>query len=54
MYPDVFLKFADFRKTYGDVAALPTPAYYYGLQQTRRRSTSSWKPARPSSSASST
>jgi len=32
MYPDVFLKFADFRKTYGDVAALPTPAYYYGLQ----------------------
>ena len=32
MYPDVFLKFADFRKTYGDVAALPTPAYYYGLR----------------------
>ncbi|MBB5032728.1 pyruvate carboxylase [Prosthecobacter vanneervenii] len=32
MYPDVFLKFADFRKTYGDVSALPTPAYYYGLQ----------------------
>ena len=32
MYPDVFLKFAEFRKTYGDVAALPTPAYYYGLQ----------------------
>jgi len=32
MYPDVFLKFADFRKTYGDVAALPTPSYYYGLQ----------------------
>ena len=32
MYPDVFLKFADFRKTYGDVAALPTPAYYYGLK----------------------
>ena len=32
MYPDVFLKFADFRKTYGDVSALPTPAYYYGLR----------------------
>lgn len=32
MYPDVFLKFADFRKTYGDVSHLPTPAYYYGLQ----------------------
>jgi pyruvate carboxylase len=32
MYPDVFLKFADFRKAYGDVAALPTPAYYYGLR----------------------
>jgi pyruvate carboxylase len=32
MYPDVFLKFAEFRKTYGDVSALPTPAYYYGLQ----------------------
>ena len=24
MYPDVFLKFADFRKTYGDVLPLPT------------------------------
>ncbi len=33
MYPDVFMKFAEFRKTYGDVSALPTPAYYYGLQQ---------------------
>ena len=32
MYPDVFLKFADFRKSYGDAAALPTPAYYYGLR----------------------
>lgn len=32
MYPDVFLKFADFRKTYGDVSALPTPAYYYSLR----------------------
>jgi len=33
MYPDVFMKFAEFRKSYGDVAALPTAAYYYGLQQ---------------------
>ena len=32
MYPDVFLKFADFRKTYGDISALPTPAYYYGMR----------------------
>ena len=32
MYPDVFLKFADFRKSYGDVSVLPTPAYYYGLR----------------------
>ena len=31
MYPDVFLKFADFRQTYGDVSVLPTPAYYYGI-----------------------
>ncbi|MBL9114574.1 MAG: pyruvate carboxylase [Verrucomicrobiaceae bacterium] len=32
MYPDVFLKFAEFRKSYGDVSALPTSAYYYGLK----------------------
>ena len=32
MYPDVFLKFADFRKAHGDVSVLPTPAYYYGLR----------------------
>ena len=32
MYPDVFLKFAAFRKEYGDVSPLPTPAYYYGLR----------------------
>src|SRR5688500_11124373 len=32
MYPDVFLKFAEFRKAYGDVSVLPTPAYYYGLR----------------------
>jgi pyruvate carboxylase len=32
MYPDVFLKFADFRKAHGDVSVLPTSAYYYGLR----------------------
>ncbi len=32
MYPDVFLKFADFRKVNGDVSVLPTAAYYYGLR----------------------
>ncbi|MBP7951240.1 MAG: pyruvate carboxylase, partial [Verrucomicrobiales bacterium] len=31
MYPDVFLKFAEFRRIHGDVSVLPTPAYYYGL-----------------------
>ncbi len=33
MYPDVFLKFAEFRKHYGDVSVLPTPAYYYGMRE---------------------
>jgi pyruvate carboxylase len=32
MYPQVFLKFANFRRQYGDVSTLPTPAYFYGLQ----------------------
>jgi pyruvate carboxylase len=32
MYPDVFLKYAEFRKTFGDVSVLPTSAYYYGLK----------------------
>ncbi|MCB1241285.1 MAG: pyruvate carboxylase [Verrucomicrobiales bacterium] len=32
MYPDVFMKYADFRSTYGDVSVLPTPSYFYGLQ----------------------
>jgi pyruvate carboxylase len=32
MYPDVFLKFAVFRKEFGDVSPLPTSAYYYGLR----------------------
>jgi pyruvate carboxylase len=33
MYPDVFLKYAEFRRTYSNVAVLPTPAYFYGLHQ---------------------
>jgi len=33
MYPDVLLKFDAFRKAYSDVSVLPTPAYYYGLQE---------------------
>lgn len=32
MYPDVFLKYAEFRRQYSDVSVLPTPAYYYGMQ----------------------
>jgi pyruvate carboxylase len=33
MYPQVFLEFAQFRKTYSDVSVLPTTAYFYGLKQ---------------------
>jgi pyruvate carboxylase len=33
MYPDVFLKFAKARQSYGDVEVLPTPAFYYGMQR---------------------
>ncbi|GAB4168188.1 MAG: pyruvate carboxylase [Terrimicrobiaceae bacterium] len=32
MYPDVFAEFAKFRKEYGDVSVLPTPAFFYGLR----------------------
>jgi pyruvate carboxylase len=32
MYPDVFLKFANFRKEFGDISILPTSTYYYGLK----------------------
>jgi len=32
MYPDVFLKYAEFNRLYGDVSLLPTIAYYYGLR----------------------
>ncbi|MGH9678542.1 MAG: biotin/lipoyl-containing protein, partial [Candidatus Acidiferrales bacterium] len=33
MYPDVFLKFARARSTYGDLEILPTPQFFYGLEQ---------------------
>jgi len=33
MYPEVFLKFRRARDAWGDVEALPTPAFYYGLER---------------------
>jgi pyruvate carboxylase len=33
MYPDVFLKFAKSREMWGDLEVLPTPPFFYGLQQ---------------------
>jgi len=33
MYPDVFLKFAAARTAYGDLEVLPTPQFFYGMQQ---------------------
>jgi pyruvate carboxylase len=33
MYPDVFLKFAKARQTFGDVEVLPTPQFYYGMER---------------------
>jgi len=32
MYPQVFADFTSFRKKYDDLSALPTPAFFYGLQ----------------------
>ena len=32
MYPDVFVKYDQFRRTYADVSVLPTPAFFYGLR----------------------
>jgi len=32
MYPQVFADFAKHANTFGDVSALPTPAFFYGLQ----------------------
>ncbi|SPE29126.1 Pyruvate carboxylase [Candidatus Sulfopaludibacter sp. SbA6] len=31
MYPEVFLKFARNRQSFGDVEVLPTPQFYYGM-----------------------
>lgn len=33
MYPKVFAEFAAHRSRYGDVSHLPTPAFFYGLQE---------------------
>jgi len=33
MYPDVFRQFAEHESHYGDVSQLPTPAFFYGLQE---------------------
>jgi pyruvate carboxylase len=33
MYPDVFVKFARNRQTFGPVDALPTPQFYYGMKR---------------------
>ncbi len=32
MYPQVFLEFDRFKKPYGDVSVIPTPAFFYGLK----------------------
>ncbi len=32
MYPEVFLKFAKARGSYGDVDVLPTPQFFYGME----------------------
>ena len=33
MYPKVFLDFAAHQRQFGDVSAIPTPAYFYGLAE---------------------
>ena len=33
MYPEVFLKFASARSAYGNLEVLPTPQFFYGLEQ---------------------
>jgi pyruvate carboxylase len=32
MYPEVFAEYAKFVREYGDVGALPSPAFFYGLK----------------------
>jgi pyruvate carboxylase len=33
MYPEVFVKFARNHQSWGDIAALPTPQFYYGMER---------------------
>ena len=33
LYPEVFLKFARARRTYGDVEALPSPQFFFGMEK---------------------
>jgi len=33
MYPEVFLKFARARQTWGDMEVLPTPQFFYGMER---------------------
>ncbi|MGV8898684.1 MAG: pyruvate carboxylase [Burkholderiaceae bacterium] len=33
MYPKVFCDYAEHRRQYGDVSVLPTPVFFYGLQE---------------------
>ncbi|MEX2258248.1 MAG: pyruvate carboxylase [Woeseia sp.] len=33
MYPQVFVKFAEHQREFGDVSLLPTPVFFYGLQE---------------------
>lgn len=33
MYPDVFVKFAKAQSAYGDLEALPTPQFFFGMQR---------------------
>ena len=32
MYPEVHSEFSRFSRDFGDVSALPTPAFFYGLK----------------------
>jgi pyruvate carboxylase len=38
MYPDVFSRFASVRGEYGDLDVLPTPQFFYGLEQGKEAS----------------
>ena len=46
LYPEVFLKYDEFRKTYADVSVLPTPAFFYGLRPGRRNHRRDRSPAK--------